>query len=407
MTITNSGVVIPVGHITSVTDDLIPSTDGTLNVGSSANRWNTIYASNGTINTSDIRLKKNIENLSYGLKDILQINPISFNWKNDKLGLNKKLGFSAQELQSIIPEVVREGSDGTLGVFYSDLIPVAFNAIKELHQQQEAQNIAVQSNTLKTDQNITTLQELQTSIDKNLNIINQTLVAVNNKQKAMKSNISVNSEKIESNTETLTTLSKNIESLTDLTTELTDTVTDHERRIALLEETISKLQGTSYNNQDTNSNQNFNFQTSSLNNLAEALQNFSDNLTLIQEDPENPQPVFSLSGDLIVERLKAKKIEAEEIEVAGVSIKSNIDKDENGEEVDNSNLGKVVIPAGKKSVVVKNGIVKKDSYIMLTPNQPVAVGTTKIIPKKSFEVSLDEILDKDLIVNWFILKKGE
>ncbi|MEM5564286.1 tail fiber domain-containing protein [Psychroserpens sp. AS72] len=123
---------------------LIPDVDNSSIIGNPSLRWKTIYATNGTINTSDRREKKNIKNLDYGLKEILRMQPVSFNWKNDN-NPDIKLGLIAQDLLELIPEVVKthtwekdEGSDkltkkelDRLGVYYSDLIPVLINAIKE------------------------------------------------------------------------------------------------------------------------------------------------------------------------------------------------------------------------------------------------------------------------------------
>jgi hypothetical protein len=150
------------------------------------------------------------------------------------------------------------------------------------------------------------------------------------------------------------------------------------------------------------------------------LETFSDNLSLIQEEDTDeegnivPKQIFSLSGDLIVERLKAQKIEAEEIEVAGITISQGRDSDENidSDAVDNSgmskndSLGKITIPQGIKEIVVANKIVKNNSYIMLTPNRPVPVGVSEIREGKYFKISLEKALDEDLEVNWFILKKN-
>ena len=46
-------------------------------------------------------------NLQNGLKEILQLRPVSFEWKNQSLG-GRKIGLLAQELRDILPEVVED-----------------------------------------------------------------------------------------------------------------------------------------------------------------------------------------------------------------------------------------------------------------------------------------------------------
>ncbi len=129
--------------------DLRPSTNNTYDIGTSTYRWDDIYATNGTINTSDSRDKKNIQDLSYGLKEVLQLHPVSFDWKHNP-HQETKIGLVAQELLQVIPEVVKthdwraeDESENAkqvnvelerMGVYYSDLIPVL---IKSIQEQQE------------------------------------------------------------------------------------------------------------------------------------------------------------------------------------------------------------------------------------------------------------------------------
>ena len=84
------------------------------------------------VQTSDKRLKKDITNLSYGLNEILQLQPKAYNWKNREQDY-KSLGLIAQEVQPIIKEIVNTSDDEmkTLGISYTELIPVLVNAIKE------------------------------------------------------------------------------------------------------------------------------------------------------------------------------------------------------------------------------------------------------------------------------------
>jgi len=114
--------------------NVLPSSSNTYDLGSSTYRWKTIY-SNNSLNTSDARLKTNIRNLNYGLSTILRMNPVKYNWKegNDK---DTKIGFLAQDLRKVIPEVVvGDESKENLAVNYIELIPVLVNAIKEQQKQ--------------------------------------------------------------------------------------------------------------------------------------------------------------------------------------------------------------------------------------------------------------------------------
>lgn len=139
--------------------NLIPSIDNARDIGSSTYRWNDVWATNGTIQTSDLRDKENIQDLKYGLNEILQLKPVSFTWKN-KNQQEQKLGLIAQDVQNVVPEVVKSedtqiNEDGTevtnqldrLGMYYTDLIPVLIKAIQE--QNEKINNLQEQINTLK------------------------------------------------------------------------------------------------------------------------------------------------------------------------------------------------------------------------------------------------------------------
>lgn len=138
LTLDENGALYPAG------DNVAAQT-----LGRSGNRWSAVWAGNGTIQTSDIRRKENITPLQYGLNDILKLDPISYSWKDDKTH-KTKLGLSAQQLQSVLPEVVVEGTDEDkiLGVYYSDIIPVLINAIKE--QQVQIEDLKTKVKALET-----------------------------------------------------------------------------------------------------------------------------------------------------------------------------------------------------------------------------------------------------------------
>jgi FtsZ-binding cell division protein ZapB len=156
---------------------LRPGTDNNMQLGSSVNRWSTVFAANGTINTSDARDKTNIQELIYGLEDIRKLRPVSFNWINDQ-DHGTKLGLIAQDLQQVLPEVVRDWDytedeenglrkvEATrLGVYYSDIIPVLIKGIQELDQQvQDSDSEALQSRVEELEQANETLQAQYASV---------------------------------------------------------------------------------------------------------------------------------------------------------------------------------------------------------------------------------------------------
>jgi hypothetical protein len=116
--------------------DVLPWATNTSSLGSSALKWTVVYATNGTIQTSDARLKENISELGYGLESLLKLKPVSFTWKNDNNG-KEHLGLLAQDVEKVINEVVDKGSDPsqTLGINYSELVPVLIKSIQEQQKQ--------------------------------------------------------------------------------------------------------------------------------------------------------------------------------------------------------------------------------------------------------------------------------
>lgn len=81
--------------------------------------------------TSDERLKQNFAPIKQGLTELLTLKPLTFTWNKDG---SHGQGFSAQEVQAVLPECVAvvDEKAGTLGISDSLMTPVIVKAIQDL-----------------------------------------------------------------------------------------------------------------------------------------------------------------------------------------------------------------------------------------------------------------------------------
>jgi hypothetical protein len=100
---------------------------------------------------SDERLKNLKGNFNSGLKAVMRLQPLRFEYKRDNaLGLQssvEQIGFGAQALQKVIPEAVTRNTTGYLQVNNDPIIWTMLNAIKE--QQKEIEQLKGQIQKLK------------------------------------------------------------------------------------------------------------------------------------------------------------------------------------------------------------------------------------------------------------------
>ena len=96
-----------------------------------------VYSSGGTLtstNPSDQRLKNTIKPLSYGLNEILQLNPKTFYYNDDVNKERLKYGFIAHEVKDVMPDLARKIENSEyLGLETEGIWVTLVNAIKESH----------------------------------------------------------------------------------------------------------------------------------------------------------------------------------------------------------------------------------------------------------------------------------
>lgn len=91
-------------------------------------------------NASDVRYKENIRPVSYGLAEVMQLQPRAYNMIDSK---QEQIGFVAQDVQSILPELVETKinnvtNEERMTLSYGQMSAVLVKAIQELKTELDA-----------------------------------------------------------------------------------------------------------------------------------------------------------------------------------------------------------------------------------------------------------------------------
>ena len=88
---------------------------------------------------SDVRLKENVKPIESALDKVSKLQGVTFDWKKSDsiLDIKEDIGFIAQDVQKVVPELVRENEDGMLSMRHQGIAPILLEAIKELKAEIE------------------------------------------------------------------------------------------------------------------------------------------------------------------------------------------------------------------------------------------------------------------------------
>ena len=140
---------VPVLHLTGGTNGIISGSStstgsfGHLITDKDAHIGEDLLADGDVVayNSSDVRLKDNIQVIKGSLDKIDGIRGVEFDWNDKSPGWAQErghdVGVIAQEVQKVVPEIVVERKSGYLGVDYKRLVPLLIESIKELKQEVE------------------------------------------------------------------------------------------------------------------------------------------------------------------------------------------------------------------------------------------------------------------------------
>ncbi|MBD3218649.1 MAG: hypothetical protein GF310_10260 [candidate division Zixibacteria bacterium] len=115
---------------------------GTRNPSEKLHVSGSICATGSIGSCSDERFKENIHEINNALDQIEKIKGVEFNWKRDEypdydFSDEEQIGFIAQDIKEVLPEVVSVGSDGYHSIDYGKLTPVLVEAVKQLKTEND------------------------------------------------------------------------------------------------------------------------------------------------------------------------------------------------------------------------------------------------------------------------------
>jgi hypothetical protein len=186
--------------------------------------------------SSDERLKDIQGFFNRGLAEIMNIEPISYKW-NSLSGMETNgtySGFSAQNIQGLIPEAVGVDERGYLSLSDRPIIAATVNAIKEQQTQIEGIN-------LKTDNSVTTVNGLKNSIDEQLIIANNKFAATDTLILDLDKNVSALNVKTDANATRIDELQAQMDLILQQNQALTDLATALDVKSLIYKDSIGNL----------------------------------------------------------------------------------------------------------------------------------------------------------------------
>ena len=101
-----------------------------------------IYASNDIVAFSDISVKDNIRPIPHAIQKVKRLNGRLYTRKDSEDKEKIHMGLIAQEVEQVIPEVVKDLPEGKKAVAYQNIIGLLIEAIKD--QQKQIDNLSKQ-----------------------------------------------------------------------------------------------------------------------------------------------------------------------------------------------------------------------------------------------------------------------
>jgi cytoskeletal protein CcmA (bactofilin family) len=300
--------------------------------------------------SSSLTYKENVQDFTLGLATIVQLRPISFDWKS---GSGSDFGFIAEEINAINPLFAELDASGNVtGVKYTQITALLTKGI----QEQQAQITA-----LSTAQAGVNFSQATSMYDSLMNAIDNLSMSTDNGNLVFNSDIVVNGKAILSETT------------------FTGDVSMGQMKFDTLNNDLSVL-GASCVRNDGSLDDNL-CQTQSL----FIMKSKAGNVNIF-----DGKVVLKPNGDMQVEKINASEVNAAEYKVTSTSEVS----------------GTATLTSNQSEITINSTKVKSNSKIFITASSSLN-GKSLFVDTKteesSFKVKINEAINSDVTFDWFIL----
>lgn len=127
------------------------------------------------VQPSDKNLKTSIKKIEHILPKVNLLEPVSYRYKSKNNNSTRTLGFLAQDVEKVLPELVHYGENGELGLAYGEFAVIAIRAIQE-------QQIILEQQEQKKRQQQDEINYLQSTVEnqnQRINHLEQQLAKIN------------------------------------------------------------------------------------------------------------------------------------------------------------------------------------------------------------------------------------
>ncbi|MCU0821885.1 MAG: tail fiber domain-containing protein [Spirochaetes bacterium] len=116
--------------------------------------------------SSDLRWKKNITPIDSALQKVLGLRGVYYFWKVDEFKdkgftREKQIGFIAQEVENVIPELVYTDKAGYKTMSYDRVTALLVEAVKELKKQSDTKIASLEKENAQLKNRLASLEKLE------------------------------------------------------------------------------------------------------------------------------------------------------------------------------------------------------------------------------------------------------